>query len=44
MTALGGDVGVVDEGVDHGGGDGDVAEDLAPANGWLLVTMMLALS
>jgi hypothetical protein len=29
------DVGVVDETVDHGGGDGVVAEDLAPANrGW----------
>jgi hypothetical protein len=30
------DVGVVDEAVDHGGGDGVVAEDLAPANwNWL---------
>jgi hypothetical protein len=30
------DVGVVDDAVDHGGGDGLVAEDLAPANwDWL---------
>jgi hypothetical protein len=30
------DVGVVDEAVDHGGGDGIVAEDLAPPNwNWL---------
>lgn len=32
----GDDVGVVDEAVDHGGGDGVVAEDLAPAAEWLV--------
>jgi hypothetical protein len=34
----------MDEAVDHGGGDGVVAEDLAPANGLLDVTMRLARS
>jgi site-specific DNA recombinase len=38
------DVGVVDEAVDHGGGDGVVAEDVAPGKGLLLVTMTLAVS
>ena len=39
------DLGVVDEPVDHGGGDGLVAEDLAQAeNGLLLVTIKLARS
>ena len=31
VSFQGDDVGVVDEAVDHGGGDGVVAEDLAPA-------------
>ena len=31
VSLQGDDVGVVDEAVDHGGGDGVVAEDLAPA-------------
>jgi hypothetical protein len=34
------DLGVVDEAVDHGGGDGLVAEDLSPRpKGLLLVTI-----
>src|SRR3984957_21257771 len=32
VSFQGDDVGVVDEAVDHGGGDGVVAEDLAPAS------------
>jgi hypothetical protein len=39
------DLGVVDEAVDHRGGDGVVAEDLAPgADGLLLVTIRQARS
>ena len=39
------DLGVVDESIDHGGGDDVVAEDLAKAeNGLLLVTIRLARS
>ena len=39
------DVGVVDESVDHGGGDDVVAEDLAPAGeGLVAVTIRLARS
>ena len=39
------DVSVMDEAVDHGGGDGVVAEDLSPElKGLLLVTMTLAVS
>ena len=35
VSLQGDDVGVVHEAVDHGGGDGVVAEDLAPAiRGW----------
>ncbi len=37
-------LGVVDEAVDHGGGDHVVAEDLSPAKGLLLVTIRLARS
>ena len=34
------DLGMVDQAVDHGSGDGVVAEDLAPANwGWHLFLM-----
>src|SRR5580693_6073323 len=36
VSFQGDDVGVVDEAVDHGGGDGVVAEDLAPAAEWLV--------
>jgi hypothetical protein len=41
----GDDFGVVNEAVDHGGGDDVVAEDFAPAaEGLLLVTIRLARS
>jgi hypothetical protein len=45
VSFQGDDVGVVDEAVDHCGGDGVVAEDLAQRpNGLLDVTMRLARS
>ena len=40
LPGQGQDFGVVDEAVDHGGGDDLVAEDLTPANGRFEVTMI----
>ena len=40
LSFEGDDVGLVDEAVDHGGGDGVVAEDLAPAiRGWYMFVL-----